>query len=182
MGEYAIPSISAAPHPVDGPPGIGKTQIMEQAASVSVAWHWWPAPSPTTRQSRACSLHPAAPSHGDKDVSVTEYTHELIDHFSVYAKMEATGLKEGILFIDEINRGFRDAGLTMLHLAVQDLRHQAVPAGWVIVAAGNPPEYNKSVRDLDIVTLDRVRRMDIEPDPAGMKRLRPHSPRSTVPS
>ena len=42
--------------------------------------------------------------------------------------------------------------------------NQAVPAGWVIVAAGNPPEYNKSVRDFDIVTLDRVRRMDIEPD------------------
>ena len=39
-----------------------------------------------------------------------------------------------------------------------------MPAGWVIVAAGNPPEYNKSVRDFDIVTLDRVRRMDIEPD------------------
>lgn len=34
----------------------------------------------------------------------------------------------------------------------------------MIVAAGNPPEYNKSVRDFDIVTLDRVRRMDIEPD------------------
>ena len=32
------------------------------------------------------------------------------------------------------------------------------------MAAGNPPEYNKSVRDFDIVTLDRVRRMDIEPD------------------
>ena len=42
--------------------------------------------------------------------------------------------------------------------------NQAVPAGWVIVAAGNPPEYNKSVRDFDIVTLDRVRRMDIQPD------------------
>ena len=39
-----------------------------------------------------------------------------------------------------------------------------MPAGWVIVAAGNPPEYNKSVRDFDIVTLDRVRRMDIQPD------------------
>ena len=34
--------------------------------------------------------------------------------------------------------------------------NQAVPAGWVIVAAGNPPEYNKSVRDFDIVTLDRA--------------------------
>ena len=35
--------------------------------------------------------------------------------------------------------------------------------GWVIVAAGNPPEYNKSVREFDLVTLDRVRRIDIEP-------------------
>ena len=31
------------------------------------------------------------------------------------------------------------------------------------MAAGNPPEYNKSVRDFDLVTLDRVRRIDIEP-------------------
>jgi hypothetical protein len=40
----------------------------------------------------------------------------------------------------------------------------AVPPGWVIVAAGNPPEYNKSVREFDIVTLDRVRKMEIEAD------------------
>ena len=42
--------------------------------------------------------------------------------------------------------------------------NQAVPKGWIIVAAGNPPEYNKSVREFDMVTLDRVRRMDIEAD------------------
>lgn len=28
----------------------------------------------------------------------------------------------------------------------------------MIVAAGNPPEYNNSVREFDIVTLDRVRK------------------------
>ena len=39
-----------------------------------------------------------------------------------------------------------------------------IPEGWIIVAAGNPPEYNKSVRDFDIVTLDRIRRIDVEPD------------------
>ena len=33
--------------------------------------------------------------------------------------------------------------------------NQAIPEGWLIVAAGNPPEYNKSVRDFDMVTLDR---------------------------
>lgn len=40
----------------------------------------------------------------------------------------------------------------------------AVPKGWVIVAAGNPHEYNKSVRDFDMVTLDRVRYISIEAD------------------
>lgn len=34
----------------------------------------------------------------------------------------------------------------------------------MIVAAGNPPEYNKSVREFDIVTLDRVRKIEITAD------------------
>ena len=42
--------------------------------------------------------------------------------------------------------------------------NQAEPDGWIIVAAGNPPEYNKSVRDFDMVTLDRVRYISIEAD------------------
>lgn len=42
--------------------------------------------------------------------------------------------------------------------------NQAIPEGWLIVAAGNPPEYNKSVRDFDMVTLDRVRYLNIEAD------------------
>ena len=37
-----------------------------------------------------------------------------------------------------------------------------LPPGWVIVAAGNPERYNKSVREFDIVTLDRLKRIDIE--------------------
>ena len=32
------------------------------------------------------------------------------------------------------------------------------------MAAGNPPEYNKSVREFDVVTLDRVRQIDVEAD------------------
>ncbi len=30
------------------------------------------------------------------------------------------------------------------------------------MAAGNPPEYNKSVREFDVVTLDRIKRIDVE--------------------
>ena len=32
------------------------------------------------------------------------------------------------------------------------------------MAAGNPPEYNKSVREFDVVTLDRVKKIMVEPD------------------
>ena len=39
-----------------------------------------------------------------------------------------------------------------------------IPSGWLIVGAGNPPEYNKSVREMDMVTLDRVKYMNIEAD------------------
>lgn len=42
-------------------------------------------------------------------------------------------------------------------------RHE-VPAGWIVVTAGNPPEYNHSVREFDIATWDRLKRVDVEPD------------------
>ena len=42
-------------------------------------------------------------------------------------------------------------------------RHR-VPDGWIVVTAGNPPEYNNSVREFDIVTWDRLKKMEIEPD------------------
>ena len=83
---------------------------------------------------------------------------------SGYAAMERTGKKNGILFIDEINCVSETLAPTMLQfLQCKTFGNQAVPGGWVIVAAGNPPEYNKSVREFDLVTLDRVRRIDIEP-------------------
>ena len=164
LGEYAIPAIRQRPILLMGPPGIGKTQVMEQVArecgvalvAYTITHH--------TRQSAVGLPFIRQRHYGDKDVSVTEYTmSEIIA--SVYAKMEATGLQEGILFIDEINCVSETLAPTMLQfLQCKTFGNQAVPKGWVIVAAGNPPEYNKSVRDFDIVTLDRVRRMDVEPD------------------
>lgn len=164
VGEYAIPAVRQRPILLMGPPGIGKTQIMEQVArdcgvalvAYTITHH--------TRQSAVGLPFIRQRHYGERDVSVTEYTmSEIIA--SIYAKMEATGLSEGILFIDEINCVSETLAPTMLQfLQCKTFGNQAVPAGWVIVAAGNPPEYNKSVRDFDIVTLDRVRRMDLEPD------------------
>ena len=79
--------------------------------------------------------------------------------------MEESGKKEGILFIDEINCVSETLAPTMLQfLQCKTFGNQAIPEGWIIVAAGNPPEYNRSVHDFDFVTLDRVRKIDIEAD------------------
>lgn len=84
---------------------------------------------------------------------------------SVYEKMEKTGLREGILFIDEINCVSETLAPMMLQfLQGKTFGNQKVPVGWVIVTAGNPPEYNKSVREFDVVTLDRIKRIDVQPD------------------
>ena len=38
-----------------------------------------------------------------------------------------------------------------------------------MTAAGNPDEYNKSVNELDMVTLDRVKKIVVEPDYEAFK-------------
>ena len=84
---------------------------------------------------------------------------------SVYDMMERTGLKEGILFLDEINCVSETLAPAMLQFLQYKIfgRHR-VPNGWIVVTAGNPPEYNNSVREFDIVTWDRLKRIDVEPD------------------
>ena len=92
------------------------------------------------------------------EYSVTEYTMSEIVA-SVYNKIEESGLKEGILFIDEINCVSETLAPAMLQfLQYKTFGNHAIPEGWIIVAAGNPPEYNKSVREFDVVTMDRVKK------------------------
>ena len=154
MGEYVIPAIRQRPILLMGPPGIGKTQIMEQVArecriglvAYTITHH--------TRQSAVGLPFIREEEYDGKTYSVTEYTmSEIIA--SIYRKRKESGLTEGILFIDEINCVSETLAPTMLQfLQCKTFGNQAVPKGWVIVAAGNPPEYNKSVRDFDMVTLD----------------------------
>lgn len=161
-GDYMIPVIRQRPILLMGPPGIGKTQIMEQIAkecriglvSYTITHH--------TRQSAIGLPFIQEKVYDGKTYSVTEYTmSEIIA--SIYNKMEATGVKEGILFIDEINCVSETLAPTMLQfLQCKMFGNQKVPEGWIIVAAGNPPEYNKSVRDFDVVTLDRIKKIDVE--------------------
>lgn len=164
FGEYKIPIIRQRPVLLMGPPGIGKTAIMEQVArecgiglvAYTITHH--------TRQSAIGLPFIEKKIYGEQEYSVTEYTMSEIVA-AVYEKMEKTGLKEGILFIDEINCVSETLAPTMLQfLQCKTFGNHQIPEGWVIVAAGNPPEYNKSVRDFDIVTLDRVKKMDVRED------------------
>lgn len=164
FGEYRIPAIRQRPILLMGPPGIGKTQVMEQIArecgialvSYTITHH--------TRQSAVGLPFIVKKNYGEEEFSVTEYTmSEIIS--SVYDKMEKTGLKEGILFIDEINCVSETLAPMMLQfLQGKTFGNQKVPEGWIIVTAGNPPEYNKSVREFDVVTLDRIKKIDVEAD------------------
>ena len=163
-GEYVIPRVHQRPVLLLGAPGIGKTQIMEQAAreckvalvAYTITHH--------TRQSAIGLPFISKKEYGGKEYSATEYTMSEIVA-SIYDRMRETGLTEGILFIDEINCVSETLTPAMLQfLQCKTFGNHEIPEGWVIVAAGNPPEYNKSVRDFDVVTLDRVKKIMVEPD------------------
>lgn len=164
FGNYMIPIERQRPIFLMGPPGIGKTAIMEQVASelgvglvsYSMTHH--------TRQSALGLPFIEKKVYGGTEYSVSEYTmSEIIA--SVYDMMEQTGVKEGILFLDEINCVSETLAPAMLQFLQYKIfgRHR-VPDGWIVVTAGNPPEYNNSVREFDIVTWDRLKRVDVEPD------------------
>ncbi len=54
--------------------------------------------------------------------------------------------EKGFFFIDEINCVSETLAPMMLQfLQGKTFGNQKVPEGWVMVTAGNPPEYNKSV-------------------------------------
>ena len=163
-GNYRIPIERQRPIFLMGAPGIGKTAIMEQVASelgvglvsYSMTHH--------TRQSALGLPFIEQKTYGGKQYSVSEYTmSEIIA--SVYDMMERTGVKEGILFLDEINCVSETLAPAMLQFLQYKIfgRHR-VPDGWIVVTAGNPPEYNNSVREFDIVTWDRLKRIDVEAD------------------
>jgi len=147
-----------------GAPGIGKTAIMSQiAAEMDIGYIGYTI-THHTRQSAIGLPYIERRSYGGREYSITEYTlSEIIA--SVYEAIENQGKQEGILFIDEINCVSETLSPAMLDL-LQNKKFgpHRIPEGWILVAAGNPPEYNSSVRDFDIVTLDRVRVVNVSAD------------------
>lgn len=169
FGEYRIPVVRQRPVFLLGSPGIGKTAIMEQVAqelgialvSYSMTHH--------TRQSALGLPFITHKNYKGVEFDISEYTmSEIIA--SIYEVMENSGIEEGILFLDEINCVSETLAPSMLQFLQYKVfgRHR-VPDGWVIVTAGNPPEYNKSVREFDVVTMDRMKLVEVEADYATWK-------------
>ena len=163
-GSYRIPPEKQRPVLLIGPPGIGKTAIMKQIAqeqgcglvAYSMTHH--------TRQSAIGLPFISHKEYGGEKRAVTEYTMSEIVA-SVYEYMEKTGKRSGILFLDEINCVSETLSPVILQLLQnKTFGNVALPKDWIIVTAGNPPEYNSSVREFDMVTLDRVKRIDVEAD------------------
>ena len=133
LGEYEIPSIRQRPIFLLGSPGIGKTQIMEQVAkecgialvAYTITHH--------TRQSAIGLPFISKKQYGGEEYAVTEYTmSEIVG--AIYQKMERTGLKEGILFIDEINCVSETLAPAMLQfLQYKSFGNHKIPEGWVRV-------------------------------------------------
>ena len=164
FGEYRIPVVRQRPVFLLGAPGIGKTAIMEQIAqeldlalvSYSMTHH--------TRQSALGLPFISHRAYQGVQFDVSEYTmSEIIA--SIYEVMEGSGRREGILFLDEINCVSETLAPSMLQfLQYKVFGRHSVPEGWVIETAGNPPEYNKSVREFDVVTMDRLKVLEVEAD------------------
>ncbi|MFC2662143.1 MAG: ATP-binding protein [Eubacterium sp.] len=163
-GEYLIPLEEQRPLFLYGPPGIGKTAVAAQAAeelhlgflSYSLTHH--------TRQTALGLPFITEKQYQGKAVKISSYTMSEIVA-SIYDLMEETGVKEGILFLDELNCVSETLAPAMLRfLQFKEFGQYKIPEGWVIVTAGNPPEYNAGARNFDLVTLDRVKKITVEPD------------------
>ena len=171
LGKYRLPVIHQRPVFLLGAPGLGKTAIMQQIAdeldiglvSYSMTHH--------TRQS-ALGLPVIVEKEFDgQTYTVSEYTmSEIIA--SIYECMRKTGKREGILFLDEINCVSETLSPSMLlFLQYKIFGGHQIPEGWVVVTAGNPARFNKSVREFDAATRDRLKVMEVEPDYEAWKKL-----------
>ncbi|MBQ3566664.1 MAG: AAA family ATPase [Oscillospiraceae bacterium] len=163
-GYFVIPFNRQRPVMLIGAAGIGKTDAPKQVAeelgicfvSYSMTHH--------TRQSALGLPKIIEKNYGNNNTIATEYTmSEIIA--AVYDEIKATGCENGILFLDEINCVPESLSAVLLQLFQnKTLGQSSLPEGWVLVMAGNPPEYNKSVKQFDAVTTDRLRIIHVVPD------------------
>ena len=159
-GKYIIQERNRLPLYLEGAPGIGKTELVEQVAkelqlgfvSFSLVHH--------TRNSLLGLPVIENLQGGDK---YTTYTMS-----EIIAKVQEETEKrhrEGILLLDEFPCMSETIMPVMLaFLQTKNIGEHHLPEGWVIVLCGNPPKFNKSARRFDSAVLDRIRKIETEFD------------------
>lgn len=168
-GRPLIPQHKQRPIFLMGAPGIGKTEIISQIASeMGIGLLTYSMTHHTRQSAMGLPIIRTKEFEGEK-FEATEYTvSEIIA--AVYGMMQRSGVRSGILFLDEINCVSETLTPVMLQfLQYKEFGGRKLPKGWIVVTAGNPPEYNSSVREFDTVTWDRLKRIDVEPDLAVWK-------------
>ena len=159
-GNYYYDPVNRLPFYLEGPPGIGKTEIVKQIAdrlgigfvSFSVTHH--------TRNSMIGLPVIETLENGEK---YTEYT--MSEVIASVIREQEKGHKEGVLLLDEFNCASETIMPIMLaFLQTRNIGLYRLPDEWVIVLCGNPPEYNTSAKNFSPAIMDRVRRIDVEMD------------------
>lgn len=158
-GNYRYKETARMPFYLEGPPGVGKTEIVRQIAeelgigfvSFSITHH--------TRNT-LLGLPVIIEEEAWKYTKYTmpEIVAQIEERIHKYRKTE------GILLLDEFNCASETIFPMMLAmLQTRNIGSYKIPEGWNIVLCGNPREYNRSARSFDAVILDRVRRIVLEP-------------------
>lgn len=157
-GEYVIDSANRLPFYLEGLPGVGKTQIVNQITKeLEIGYVNFS----ITHHTRNSLLGLPVIKDLEDGGKYTEFTiSEIIA--AVYREVEK-GYEEGVLLLDEFSCISETILPTMLaFLQTKNIGQYALPKGWIVVLCGNPPEYNKSARRFDPAITDRMRKLEIE--------------------
>lgn len=164
-GNAFIPVNKQRPIALMGPLGIGKTEITSQvAAELGIGFLSYSITHHTRQSAVGLPMIKEYELKGEK-YNGTEYTvSEIILEVN---KQVASGVNQGLLFLDEINCASDTLAPAMLQfLQSKTLGNSQLADGWIIIVAGNPYGlgHNKSAKSLDGVTLDRLRIINISED------------------
>lgn len=156
-GRYVMNERNRQPIYLEGPPGIGKTEIVGQVCEeLGIGY----VSASLVHMTRNSLLGLPVIKELEDGRKYTVYTiPEIIAN--VYMQVER-GYKEGILLLDEFPCMSETIMPTMLaFLQTKNIGVHTLPEGWMIVLCGNPPEYNRSAKQFDYAVLDRIRKIPI---------------------
>lgn len=130
---------------LEGSHGVGKTAAVKQLAK---------------QQGVECRIVCLAGFDGP-DFTGIPYVDNGVTKYGRPAWMPSSG--DGILFFDEANRAPMDSQQPLMSLLTdRKFNGHELPAGWLIVFAGNPDNGQYSVGALDIALNDRVSKFQVE--------------------